>query len=61
MVTYKTCFRSEDEIERMLEECETEGAGVFLESENGSQSSNVKMKTIQKFFKSWTTTHCGMK
>jgi len=30
MATYKKCFQSEDEIERMLEECESEGASVFF-------------------------------
>ena len=38
MVTYKKCFQSEDEIECMLEECESEGASVFSSGENSSQS-----------------------
>jgi len=38
MATYKKCFQSEDEIEHMLEECESEGASVFSEGESSSQS-----------------------
>ena len=60
MVTCKKCFQSEDEIERMLEECESEGASFFQKVKTVLKV-KVKMKTIQKFFKSWTTTHCGMK
>ena len=38
MATYKKCFQCEDEIERMLEACESEGASVFTEGVNSSQS-----------------------
>jgi hypothetical protein len=38
MVSYKKCFQSEDEIERMLQESGSEDDSVFSESENNSQS-----------------------
>ena len=38
MASYKKCFQSEDEIERMLEESGSEGDNVFSEGENSSQS-----------------------
>ena len=40
MATYKKCFQSEDEIERMLEESESECDNVFSEDENNSRSEN---------------------
>ena len=59
MATYKKCFQSEDEIERMLE-VEVK-VTVFFQKVKTVLKVKVKMTTIKKFFNSWTTTHCGMK
>ena len=49
MATYKKCFQSEDEIERMLEECESEGASVFSSGENSSQSESENEDNSEVF------------
>ena len=49
MVTYKKCFQSEDEIEHMLEKCESEGASVFSSGENSSQSESENEDNSEVF------------
>ena len=49
MATYKKCFQSEDEIERMLEETESECDNVFSEGENSSQSESENEDNSEVF------------
>ena len=49
MASYKKCFQSEDEIERMLGECESEGANVFSSGENKSQSQSENENISEVF------------